>query len=94
MKVIYKYEIRPDSTKDASFEIRVVTKLGAKPLYVALQNGIPCVWMEVDKARASTTITLYSVGTGFGAVPDDGEYLGTIIEGPYVWHIYVKKEKA
>jgi hypothetical protein len=31
------------------------------------------------------------VGTGWDA-PDDMEYLGTVLDGDFVWHFYIQPE--
>ena len=51
-----------------------------------------CLWVEVDPEGISVPIDVISFGTGFIA-PDDDElqFVGTVIEGPYRWHVFVKR---
>lgn len=89
MKTIWKDAIRPNASKyDTTWEIDVPAPIGSKAISVALQNGIPTVWFEVDTKAAPGRLRLYSVGTGHGALPANARFIGTIIEGEYVWHIY------
>lgn len=88
MLTIWKWEIECNSCKGAFYTIDVKkVPLGAKPVSVGLQNDICCVWMEVDTIAPLCTKHLFCVGTGFGSVPST-RFIGTIIEDPYVWHIY------
>ena len=89
MKTVWKYQIRPDSNRDAVYWLDVVdVPRGSKPLCVMMQNGVPCVWFEVETTEPKGPFRLYSVGTGFGKIPEGVTYLGSIIEDEYVWHIY------
>lgn len=88
MKHIWKFEIKPNSVKDDVYRMVLEVPKGAKPLRVAMQNCVCCVWMEVDIHAPLVSFVLSSIGTGFGAVPNKATYLGTVIDGGYVWHIY------
>ena len=89
MQTIWKYELgQLDSVKDSQLKIVISIRRGAKPLYIGKQNGITCVWAEVDPEAPEINATFFSVGTGHGAVPGRNTYLGTVIDGEYVWHVY------
>lgn len=88
MKTIWKSIITPNSLKDEPYRITVAAKKGAIPIHVGVQHQEVCVWFEVDSAAKAENLVLYCVGTGFGAVPDDSEYIGTVVHGNYVWHFY------
>lgn len=85
---IYKYPIQCNSTREGFHKIQVEMPWGAVPLCVQNQNGQVCIWAEVVKGRKPETFTFVSVGTGFGKVPINGVYLGTVQQDVYVWHIY------
>ena len=72
--------------------MRLEVPRGGKPLCVGMQGDMCMVWIEVDPVEPKVSMELFSVGTGFGAVPTDTKYLGTIFQGPYVWHIYILEE--
>lgn len=91
MKTVWKANIRPDSVRNAAHKINVPCPVGGKPISVGLQRLIPCVWFECDPTAPQGNLELFSVGTGFGAVPEGGQFLGTILEDAYVWHIYYLK---
>lgn len=90
MNTIWKAEIRPNARKyGPTWEIEVPAPRGSRAISVALQDGRPTVWFEVDMEQPEGRLRLYSVGTGFGPLPN-GRFIGTIIEGEFVWHIYAE----
>lgn len=63
-----------------------------------LQEGVPTVWAEVDDfshspylsevvAKTENPIYVQIFGTG-QYIPDSWNYVGTLQNGPYVWHLY------
>lgn len=94
MRVIWKFPIECDSVKNQPF-LMIVPSVpsGAIPLCVQTQDGRAFVWMDVDPKATRNGFRLYCVGTGFGAVPENTTYLGTVQEGDYVWHLYVPKNQ-
>jgi len=46
-----------------------------------------CLWAEVPDGFPVETRTFRVIGTGWD-VPDLGTYLGTVFDGPLVWHVY------
>ena len=69
----------------------------AKFLHVAYQDGLPTVWAEVDPDLPREPRTFVIVGTGH-RVPETGgptgkppAYVGTVLRGAFVWHIYVEE---
>lgn len=103
---IWKYEILPNSVRDGQYPIEVTAPRGARPLHVALQHGIPCLWMEVDPDQPKVRQTvLLCVGTGFGSVPTEYDdpgtpgiavprwrYFASLQEGSFVWHLYARNQ--
>ncbi len=89
-RVIYKYEI---PLKDET----VLTLPHIHwPLSVGLDaEGHLCMWAEVETDQSPSDLAYRKVkvvGTGHAGVPDDTEYyfLGTVLQTPYVWHIYLE----
>lgn len=87
-KTVWKQRICPNSVKDGEYRIEVSAPWGSKPIAVATQNGFVCVWFECDPEAEMDSFALYCVGTGFGKVNEKRKYLGTVIDGDYVWHFY------
>lgn len=88
-KLIFKYDLRPND------RTLLVLPRGAKPLYVAEQNGKIQLWVEQDKrppkeegilARAFLTVP---TGVEFN-LSGVHRYLGTVlaVQGSLVWHVY------
>lgn len=89
MKKVYKYKIQPDAKDMGMFRIDVPNvPHGARFLHVGVQGDDVCIWLEVDPENRTTTYTLWSVGTGWGTVEPFREYLGSVQQGQYVWHLY------
>lgn len=88
MKTIWKAAIQPNSTPDKAMRIEVPARAGARAVSVGLQNGVVCVWFEVDATADPAPLVLYCVGTGFGDAPEGKRFLGTVVNGAFVWHFY------
>lgn len=82
MKTIYKYEISREFI-EGSFAVPD----GYKILHFDMQGYVPVVWMEVDPSEPEVLFHYSIVGTGW-KIPGDEEYIGTCLDGPYVWHLY------
>jgi hypothetical protein len=90
MRKIYKYPVELDSEFDGFHEVILLVPEGTKFLCIQLQNGKPCIWAEIEKGVPCTEVTLISVGTGHGAVPEAMRYLGTVVQPDgLVFHVYV-----
>lgn len=93
MKTIYKY---PLSKVGLFTQIRApITKV----LTVQIQDGVPCLWAEVDTNISNKVIELYYFGTGWDLkdlcfnIDIDLTYLSTVQDGPLVWHYYYRIEE-
>lgn len=62
---------------------------GAKPLYVAVQDGKPFLWAEVDPTAEPEYRRFFVCGTGH-PVPPGVAYLGSfmVYDGRFVGHLY------
>lgn len=61
-----------------------------RPLHVGMQSGRITIWAEVDpdeNEEEEEKSVILIIPTG-GTVPPDIRYLGTALDGPYVWHVY------
>ena len=87
---IWKARIRPNAKHGTTWRIDIPARVGAKALFVGVQDGEPTIWFEVDPDKLDAMMTCYSVGTGCGEIPKDCRYVGSMIDGEYVWHIYAE----
>lgn len=66
-------------------------RVGAMIRAVGVQHpGETCLWAEVPYDVGGEKLEsrhLIVVPTG-GDLPDPGTYLGTVFDGPFVWHVY------
>jgi hypothetical protein len=55
----------------------------------SMQNGVPCLWVEVRSGASKTVNRFAIVGTGH-QLPDDParRYVGSCDDGAFVWHLY------
>lgn len=93
MITIYKYPIQPTTE-----EIELSIPGGGPVLSAGLgPNGQPCVWSIVDLEQEDKPVKIYCVGTGW---PIDWimaksaaiEFVGTIKDGIYMWHVFKEVE--
>ena len=88
MKTIYKYLV-PQQTK---FELEIPR--GSKFLTLQKQNNSQAIWFEVDTEEKKMRIKFEIYGTGWNLNSSmDKQYLGTFVDGAYVWHLYAKEYK-
>ena len=91
MKVIYKYPFKIQSKPQGVFLPK-----SAQILHVGVQyGGSPMLWALVDTEPLEGLRTLRVYGTG--ETIDETlplQYLGTIFQGPYVWHIFEELDTA
>jgi hypothetical protein len=80
MKAIWKFQM-PSPT------CQVDMPVGAKVIRVTRQGAAICLWAIVESDNAKEKRRFATVGTGH-AIPQDGHYLGTWDDGPFVWHLF------
>jgi hypothetical protein len=81
MKRIYKYELKDGRG--------VEMPIGAKVLTIQTQNGLPYIWALVDTDAECDFRYFTIVGTGHDFPnADDFNYISTIQDVPFVWHIF------
>jgi hypothetical protein len=85
MKTIFKYELGLHATQTIK-----VPYTGFTPRCVQIQNGVICLWAEVDTEDPIRDLTINILGTGQEAHFDMAKemYVGTVQINGFVWHIY------
>lgn len=85
MKTVYKY-IMPSPGTSVEIEIPHGAVFGKVEMF----NGNICLWAEVCTGQHSnTTFEFTTAGTGW-SVGDDFVLIGTVIDGPFVWHVFMR----
>ncbi len=83
VKTIFKYQL---STVDRQ-DVRM--PMGARILTALVQNGVVCVWAEVDGVtEGMEPRTIWIVGTGNPMPGVALSYINSVMQGPFVWHVY------
>jgi len=81
--VVHKHVIAIEDTPTA-----VLLPLDSKVVHVAMQNGAMCLWEEHAEPPGRSLERQYAVhGTGH-AIPEGRSYVGTVLDPPFVWHVY------
>lgn len=82
MKAIYKYvlNITPPETV-------VNIPAGSIVRRVAMQNGEPTFWAEVDTSAPKVSKIFRILGTGH-EIPENAHWVGSCEDGPFIWHLF------
>jgi hypothetical protein len=82
MKQIWKFPIGNEA------QATIKMPIGASILRIAVQkdSGL-CIWAFVDPELALEDRSFKLFGTGHN-VPGNFAYVGTVDEGPFVWHLF------
>lgn len=62
----------------------------ARVLCAQFQGTVLCMWALVDPDSPKEKRVVHVVGTGEQIVGDLGEYIGTVQQGPLVWHVFLE----
>lgn len=83
--VVWKYPLKVNDHQ------LVAMPVGARPLCVQLQQGVPMLWALVDPEGEIKNRNVYMLGTGAGSLenPDDYKHIGTVQMDGLVWHYFV-----
>lgn len=62
---------------------------GAELLSVGLDpQGRQCVWAKVDQQAPMVSRRIRIYGTGHECNMPTSKFIGTFVEGPFVWHVF------
>ena len=88
MNTIFKYPL-------AAFEGTVDMVYGAKVVHVAMQHGTITLWAIVEDHLPTQAYQYKVIGTGHECPwLFEFEYLGTAMDGTYVWHVFLEKKET
>jgi hypothetical protein len=82
MKSIFKYPLALMTTQ------RLMLPRDATIRDVQIQDGTICLWVEVIPKNPPVSCSIKIVGTGNAEVEPTDSYIGTVQQGPFVWHVY------
>jgi len=82
MNTIWKYPVKPSVSMPG----------GATVLTVRYQAGVLMAWCSVDTDAPMVEREFYVYGTGEPDAPASHleQYVASVQDGPYVWHVYVR----
>lgn len=86
MKTIYKYPLILEGRQTLALPLMFFT-----PLDVQFQGDQLCLWALVEPDSQTFTVDIYIYGTGQTIPGLPGEYLGTVQQGQFVWHVFMKR---
>lgn len=83
MRAVWKFPLSHAAVQD------VQMPKGAQILHVGLQGDRICIWAGVDPVlHDMQPRRIQVVGTGHEELPGNVWHLGTVQQGPYVWHVF------
>lgn len=65
----------------------------ARPLSAQVQDVTLTLWMQVDDSAPIVERTAHVVGTGHELPRQAMDYISTVLDPPFVWHIYLQRER-
>ncbi len=71
-------------------EFAVGIPRGAEILSFDIQAGQPCIWAAVDPEQEAVSRQFRIVGTGHDMPAEALAYIGTVLDGGLVWHLFEK----
>ncbi|AUR81602.1 hypothetical protein NVP1009O_35 [Vibrio phage 1.009.O._10N.261.51.C9] len=83
MRTVFKYPLTGETS-------HVFMPHDAKVLHVAEQDGVPCVWAEVNPSSTEDHVKFHTVGTGRPLPEAPAEHVGSLMMhgGATVLHVY------
>lgn len=82
MLTIHKYQLKIDDTLQ-----QLSIPEGGDIVAADIQGDALCLWAQVDTDEEFEARFFKVIGTGH-VVPEHAEYLFTVHQPPFVWHIY------
>lgn len=82
MKTIYKY---PLTLSERQY---IEVPVGAHFMCTQVQRGAICLWAMVNTDQQTVHYEIALVGTGTPMPHGLWQYIGTVQQGDFVWHIY------
>lgn len=83
--VIWKYQLK--ITDQQAVEMPYEHNI----LSVAEQNGVLCMWVEVNPNAYLIDVDIEIIGTGnpiYHTVDYGRKFIGTVVMNPFVWHVF------
>jgi hypothetical protein len=79
---IWKYELEGPG-KETELEM----PSGARIVHFAQQGGVYCLWAIVAPNAECEKSKFRIIGTGWDIQDHNFNYIGTLQDGPFVWHL-------
>lgn len=90
MKTVWKHVIQPNAVQGGPHRLEFQVPVGSRLLHAGVQGTNVCVWYEfAGPPDAYETMVLLCCGTGFGGVPAMAKHFASVVDGAYVWHLYL-----
>lgn len=86
LRTVFKYALHAQVV-----EIELPTDGIVRLVAVDPATQQPTLWVEHDLSGATERRTFLVVGTGMGVEPDT-VHIGSVINEPFVWHIYERPQ--
>lgn len=87
MRVVHKFVFETSPTLDIILDVKAAIVLTG----IDWSSGRPAIWIErsAEWETAIKSPACFKIyGTGQRDIPDYAIHVGSIIQSPYVWHVY------
>jgi len=84
MKQVFKFPLQIADEQTIRGKIVQPVSVGLDP------NQCPCIWAECDDQTEERDMIVSIFGTGHPLPVFAGSYLGMLVQGSFVWHVYIK----
>lgn len=82
-KVVWKYALELTAERQ-----KFNMPIGARTLTAQMQNGVITVWCLLYPLNPDAVKVFHIVGTGHGTVELGDQYIGTVQDDRFVWHVF------
>jgi hypothetical protein len=83
MKTVYKYELQ-----QIDDYIGLELPEGAQILHFGIQNNRLMIWALVESDNPNKRRIFRMAGTGHSIIEKNPLHIGTVFDGPFVWHLF------
>lgn len=85
---VWKFTIPVNDTHEVEIAGGLVRWLHAS----TISDRVIDLWAEVTPSDSKTRHRVYMRGTGHQMTGNEGAHIATVIDGPFVWHLFADAE--
>jgi hypothetical protein len=82
MKTVWKYQV------PIGHQVTLEIPFGGIVVHTESQDDVICLWVEVESSNPKAHRSFKVFGTGHEIQMPYAIHVGTVQQGPFVWHVY------